>query len=672
MTHLDLFEKWLSCKHLTREVACNELILYVLEKNDIPVQVLKPILEKFIKKLELRWKPCHRDRRKFFVKNEDWLKLPIKLHQKEDYNASPRPSVQGRPQKPFQELCKRSQQMRVKDLVSTTSIEKLSFATQVSLRKCGKRSAADIVKDVTQQTSPKRAKSYKRAYSSAQSGDQKVLPLTPEEALSLIITTKSSKSTYLAYRAVAKQCKANIYPAWNTILSAKQACYPDKNAIIVNEVEAEIKLQDLLDLTIRRICELQAEVIEQYSSDKLVLFCKWGIDGSSGQSNCRQLVKNCKDDSSVLICSLVPIQLRDLNDDTKILWQNPVPSSTKFCRPIKFKFCKETPETTLTETENIKNQINDLHDFWYNGKNIKFKLVLSMLDGKICNVLSGTKSTLSCYICKATPNEMNNLQNVNMKTPIIDNLDFGLSSLHTWIRFFECCLHIGYRMEIKCWQARKDNKSKMKERKKLIIDRCRKELGILVDQPKPGYGTTNTGNTARVFFRNAEKAADITGVDKEIIQRFHIILQTISSGYEIDTQKFKKFTTETAEKYVELYSWYYMPTSLHKILIHGADIISHAILPIGQLGEEAQEAKNKDFKFVREHRTRKDSAYHTNEDLLNYLLLSSDPMISQICLKKKHDKNKLKLDPEAINLLKCPSIFNTSTSAEVDSSSDSE
>lgn len=599
------------------------------------------------------------------------MKLPIKLDQTENYTATPGPSVQGRPRKPFEELCKRSQQMKVKDLVSTRKTEELSFAAQVSLRKCGKRTAAYIVKDVTQNTSPKRAKSYKRAYSSALSDGQEALALTPEEALSLIITTKSSKSTYLDYRAAAKQCKVNIYPAWSKILSAKQACYPDKNSIKVNEIGGEIKLQDLLDLTIRRICELQAEVIQLYSSDKLVLFCKWGIDGTSGQSNYRQLVKNCKDDSSVLICSLVPIQLRDLNDQSKILWKNPVPSSTKFCRPIKFKFCKETPETTLTETEHIKKQINDLHDFSYDGKTIKYKLVLTMLDGKVCNVLTGTKSTLSCYICKATPKEMNNL-NVKMKTPIIDNLDFGLSSLHAWIRFFECCLHLGYRMEIKCWQARKDNKSKMEERKKLIIDRCRKELGILVDQPKPGYGTTNTGNTARVFFRNAEKAADITGVDIEIIHRFHIILQTISSGYEIDAEKFEKYTMETAEKYIKLYSWYYMPISVHKILIHGADIISHAILPIGQLGEEAQEAKNKDFKFVREHRTRKDSAYHTNEDLLNYLLLSSDPMISQISLKKKRDKNKIQLDSEAMDLLKCTLIFDTSTSTEVDSSSDSE
>jgi hypothetical protein len=54
-----------------------------------------------------------------------------------------------------------------------------------------------------------------------------------------------------------------------------------------------------------------------------------------------------------------------------------------------------------------------------------------------------------------------------------------------------------------------------------------------------------------------------------------------------------------------------------------ADVIKNAVLPIGQLSEEAQEAKNKDFKFVREHHTQKISRTSTNEDLL-----SSDPIIS--------------------------------------------
>lgn len=197
-------------------------------------------------------------------------------------------------------------------------------------------------------------------------------------------------------------------------------------------------------------------------------------------------------------------------------------------------------------------------------------------------------------------------------------------------------------------------------------------MGLVVDQPKQGGGNSNDGNTARTFFKNPSLVSEITGIDKDLIERFANILSIISCGHYIKEEVFKNYCFETAEMAIKLYGWYIMSATVHKILIHGADIISHAILPIGQLGEEAQEAKNKDFKFVREHRTRKDSAYHTNEDLLNYLLLSSDPMISQISLKKKRDKNKIQLDSEAMDLLKCTLIFDTSTSTEVDSSSDSE
>lgn len=85
-----------------------------------------------------------------------------------------------------------------------------------------------------------------------------------------------------------------------------------------------------------------------------------------------------------------------------------------------------------------------------------------------------------------------------------------------------------------------------------------------------------------------------------------------------------------------------MPTSVHKVLVHGGEIIKSAILPIGQLGEEAQEAKNKDFKFILEHRSRKDSHEHTNEDLLNFLILSSDPILSENSLRSKFIKKLTK------------------------------
>ena len=71
-------------------------------------------------------------------------------------------------------------------------------------------------------------------------------------------------------------------------------------------------------------------------------------------------------------------------------------------------------------------------------------------------------------------------------------------------------------------------KKRLKNEKK-IQNAFRVEMGLLVDQPKQGYGSTNDGNTARRFFQNSTLSALITGVDQEIINRFHVILQTISS-----------------------------------------------------------------------------------------------------------------------------------------------
>ncbi|CAH0550930.1 unnamed protein product [Brassicogethes aeneus] len=289
-------------------------------------------------------------------------------------------------------------------------------------------------------------------------------------------------------------------------------------------------------------------------------------------------------------------------------------------------------------------------------------MILCMIDGKVCNCLTGTKSSQTCYICGAQPKDMNSLNFANKQTSE-EALSFGLSTLHAWIRFFECCLHVAYRLTIKSWQVKSGNKNEMLERKQQIINNFKKELGILIDQPKPGSGSTNTGNTARIFFRNYQKSAEITGINLELLRRFYIILQVISCGFEVDVEKFKIYTTNTAKLYVSLYSWYYMPPSMHKILIHGAEAIKHAIVPIGQLGEEAQEAKNKDFKFILEHMSRKDSSVHTNRDIFNYLLLSSDPCISFFSVKKAK-QNKLKLSKEALDLLKAPSI-NASESSDL-------
>ena len=48
-------------------------------------------------------------------------------------------------------------------------------------------------------------------------------------------------------------------------------------------------------------------------------------------------------------------------------------------------------------------------------------------------------------------------------------------------------------------------------------------------------------------------------------------------------------------------------------------MIKHALVPIGELSEEAAEAKNKDIKLFRLQHTRKISGTATNTDLSNMI-----------------------------------------------------
>lgn len=138
----------------------------------------------------------------------------------------------------------------------------------------------------------------------------------------------------------------------------------------------------------------------------------------------------------------------------------------------------------------------------------------------------------------------------------------------------------------------------VKETKEKIQIAFKEEMALLVDFPKAGFGNTNDGNTSR-FFEDPECSSRITGINLELIKRFKVILEVISSGNSIDVNKFGVYAHETAKLYIDLYGWHPMSPTIHKVLMHGAEVISHAILPIGQLSEEAAEARNKHFRIYR-------------------------------------------------------------------------
>lgn len=147
-----------------------------------------------------------------------------------------------------------------------------------------------------------------------------------------------------------------------------------------------------------------------------------------------------------------------------------------------------------------------------------------------------------------------------------------------------------------------------------------------------------------------------------MIFRFDIILKTLSCGQDIDPDKFHTFAMETYELIVKKYEWYKMPCSVHKVLLHGSSIIKYHIFPIGQLTEEASEAKNKDYRNFREHHSRKLNRTVTNQDVLNMLLITSDPLLSDMrCMTNKN----LNLPTEVKNLLLPNEFTNNEAGDEV-------
>lgn len=180
---------------------------------------------------------------------------------------------------------------------------------------------------------------------------------------------------------------------------------------------------------------------------------------------------------------------------------------------------------------------------------------------------------------------MNNLDTLKKRTIKEENLQYGLTILHAWIRFLECILHIGYTLNLKAPSKRGATLEQLADievRKQAIHEKLHRVLGIRVDKVVQGKGTSNTGNIGRKFFKNWEKASEITGVDGELIRRFGIILIALSSGHDLDDEAFSTYAKKTAEIYVSKYNWYRMPVCVHKILMHGGEAIKKCMLPIGK------------------------------------------------------------------------------------------
>ena len=130
-----------------------------------------------------------------------------------------------------------------------------------------------------------------------------------------------------------------------------------------------------------------------------------------------------------------------------------------------------------------------------------------------------------------------------------------------------------------------------------------------------GRGNYNDGKTASRAFTNTKLLASISNFSEDLLNKFHVILIAISSNFYINSEKFRSFCETTFVLYMRSYPWYPMSPTIHKILVHGYQINNSSLVPLGSLGENASEARNKLYKKDRLSHSRKNSRINTMTDI---------------------------------------------------------
>lgn len=616
-----MLDIWLSTPKGRRQKVVYDKILSLINVDE-PSESLKDEIMKcskfFCLKIASKWQKVGCSRKQLLQSESVWLEQVIYYGNKQPEDPSPdkdQPkcslSRRGRPRIAFEEASIKTKKRRVAELADRT-LGELEFAAQMVTGNGRVQSSASF---------------------------------TVIEALALMLDLDISVRKYMILRSVINAKAQNCLPSYFQLKETKKEILPSK--VVVSDISAEVDLQDLLQKTTESI----VKVIELKGKTRLTLICKWGFDGSSGHSQYKQnFISSESTDEFLFLTAMVPLRLID-EETGQEQWRNPRPSSTLYCRPIKFLFQKENSNLVHNTEKDISEKIKNLKPFEIetnDGLRCKFQanLLLTMMDGSVSNILSETNSTMKCIICGATPKEMNTSRVINRPTNS-ENYRFGLSTLHCWIRFFECLLHIGYRLPIKMWQVRgPQNKSIVEANKKRIQAEFKAKMALTVDKPKPGYGSSNDGNTARRFFGNPQISSEITGVDQKLIEKCSLILRVLASGGVIDLTKFQELLDETRNHYINLYKWYNMPSTIHKVLVHGCKIIDAFSLPIGELSEDALEARHKEVRNHRLSHTRKISRAASNKDLMGILLLTSDPFLAS---KRKISNKKMLRSNEEVN-----------------------
>ena len=142
------------------------------------------------------------------------------------------------------------------------------------------------------------------------------------------------------------------------------------------------------------------------------------------------------------------------------------------------------------------------------------------------------------------------------------------------------------------------------------------------------FGTSNSGNTARVFFKNWQKSSLILKLCPKLIKNLSIILNNINSNSNVNIDNHFRLCLETFRIYTEKYSGFKtMTPTLHKILCHSTQFMQYVNVNVGSLSEESIESGHKSLRQSRLIHARKMSREENLFDILTWNHCKTDLMV---------------------------------------------
>lgn len=163
--------------------------------------------------------------------------------------------------------------------------------------------------------------------------------------------------------------------------------------------------------------------------------------------------------------------------------------------------------------------------------------------------------------------------------------------------------------------------------KKTIWDK----LHVRVDQVKPGFGTSNTGNVARKCFDQPELFAEALGLDPQFVKNISIILKLFRSEQLLDLDKVEEFCRDVYWQHYDLYDWTKMSPKVHKFLRHSCEILREfPEIPPAYLAEDAGEFMHGFYKNTLVNKSRQMSREARMVDTARRACYFTDPTITMI------------------------------------------